>query len=166
MKQSLLKYLFILLSINLSAQNISRFAFNPTFFTNTNIDFSIGAITAKSFSIENYKITSDFIQPQIYCNKKNKYSDTILNQNKIKIYPNPFTDKININIKSKKNFSDLIIELTDLQGRKILSLNKELPDKTIYTNISINTETLKNNLYFLRIYIDGKTQLITKIIKQ
>jgi hypothetical protein len=79
----------------------------------------------------------------------------------VNVFPNPTTDLITVSIQDTK-LSDLIIEVTDLNG-KIVSSGKYAG---ISNNIGINTSSWERGTYFLNLK-DNQTQIIGsyKIIK-
>jgi len=79
----------------------------------------------------------------------------------ITVYPNPSNDLINIEY--KKEHIDIIIELFDVQGRKLVS--KEMRKNETKKQINLNSFSIAN--YFLRISTkDGKLLKTFKIIKR
>jgi hypothetical protein len=67
----------------------------------------------------------------------------------VNIFPNPFRDQLNIIINSKSNRT-IHITLTNLTGRQVLSVNKELIEGE--NQISLNTYQLSPALYILNIH--------------
>ncbi|MBA2612670.1 MAG: T9SS type A sorting domain-containing protein [Bacteroidetes bacterium] len=74
----------------------------------------------------------------------------------ISVYPNPVSDQLNF---SFENNSSRTIQLTDLSGRMIRSVN--VSDKTT----SIDLKDLKAGIYFLKLLSENKLILSQKIIK-
>jgi len=72
------------------------------------------------------------------------------------VYPNPFTIYISFDISENPN--TIILELYDVQGRKVIS-------KEIVNNERVNMEDLDSGMYFYYLYIDGK-KLDGKLIKR
>jgi hypothetical protein len=73
------------------------------------------------------------------------------------VYPNPFTDKIEI---SSDKSRDLIVSLYSIDGKKLIEQKFESTD-----NCSINTSELSKGIYILK--VNDKEQIQTmKIIKQ
>ena len=60
------------------------------------------------------------------------------------IYPNPANNEINIS--SKKNFGEVVVTLTDINGRQVLTQTVELKD-----SININIDALQSGMYILTI---------------
>ncbi len=80
------------------------------------------------------------------------------------VFPNPFTDRITLNIRLKTTES-LSADLFDFNGRKIQNLFQ----KTIFPSGSNTTEiqmleSLANGVYFMRVF-NGTTNTTLKIIK-
>jgi hypothetical protein len=64
------------------------------------------------------------------------------------IYPNPFTDQLNLTINSKVDRNVRII-LTNVSGKQVFAANKELTEGE--NQFSINTYQLSPSLYILNI---------------
>ncbi|AEH00588.1 peptidase M36 fungalysin [Lacinutrix sp. 5H-3-7-4] len=60
------------------------------------------------------------------------------------IYPNPANNEINIS--SKKNFGEVVVTLTDINGRQVLTQTVELRDF-----VNINIDALQSGMYILTI---------------
>ena len=75
----------------------------------------------------------------------------------ISIYPNPFTDELNLSLKSDANNLRLVL-YSDL-GQLVF-------DKNVEKQESINTKLLAPGIYVLVIYADKKMIYGTKLIKQ
>ena len=74
----------------------------------------------------------------------------------LSIYPNPVSDKLNINY--KENISNLTVY--DLSGRSVKSLT------TNNSNNSIDVSDLKSGTYLLRIETENKNVSTVKFIKK
>lgn len=85
-----------------------------------------------------------------------------LNLLNVKVYPNPTTELITVDIQDTK-LSPLIIEVSDANGKIVTSGNYT----GIANKIGINSASWNNGIYFLNIK-DGNDQLLGsfKIIKQ
>lgn len=82
----------------------------------------------------------------------------------IKVYPNPTTDILHINIKPQ-NTDTYNILLTDITGKTVYEVHKELRNNTSYT-ISIPTNNLPAGTYIYKIKSSGNSSLSTgKVIK-
>ena len=77
----------------------------------------------------------------------------------IKIYPNPVTDVLHLDLAYNKNVYSIII--TDITGRII----KEIRTVPGQKNISINTGSLSSGIYLLKVQ-SGKENTCIKFIKQ
>jgi bacillolysin len=84
-----------------------------------------------------------------------------LDNNSVVIAPNPFKDYLSIEIQSEKSSAGKA-EIFDLVGRNILS--QPLSISVGKSPVSINTQTLQEGAYLLRVTVDGKS-LTKKIIK-
>ncbi|MCF8298273.1 MAG: T9SS type A sorting domain-containing protein [Saprospiraceae bacterium] len=76
----------------------------------------------------------------------------------IKIFPNPFSDETNILIENP-NISVKTIELLDISGKKIISIEKPESNK-----ITIHRNGLESGLYFIKITTENEFILRDKII--
>ena len=81
---------------------------------------------------------------------------TVENSNSIKVYPNPFSDKINITTKGNQLFE---VSLYDVTSRKILS-------QSFANSPSINAEHLAKGLYIYEIRSREKVIKKGKIVKE
>ena len=81
----------------------------------------------------------------------------------IKLFPNPFTNKISINLPSGFNNQNFKIELFDINGRPILRRNL----KSINGEIKINhLENIQQGMYFIKIFTDrSEMRVIKSVIK-
>ncbi len=79
---------------------------------------------------------------------------------KAKVYPNPFSENINIEIFTDEK-QELIIEFLDIVGKKMYTSKI---NNTEGVNIPVSTKSLPNGTYFLKIF-DGKQIIQEKIIK-
>jgi hypothetical protein len=73
----------------------------------------------------------------------------------LSVYPNPFTDNINI----VSNMAITKITLTNLVGQKLL-------EKTMNGLESINTSNMQIGIYFLQIELLNGRKQVVKLIKQ
>ena len=86
--------------------------------------------------------------PTFRNNNNNINSINNIDKSSINVYPNPFTNKLNI-------FYDNRIKITDILGRTILSLNA--------TNETINTSNWNTGVYFINLIDSSKKRI--KLIK-
>jgi hypothetical protein len=77
----------------------------------------------------------------------------------IKIYPNPVTDVLHLDLVYNKNVD--VISVIDITGR-IIKQTKTVPGQK---NISVNTGNLSSGIYLLKIQ-SGKENTCIKFIKQ
>ncbi|MBW1296143.1 glycoside hydrolase family 9 protein, partial [Aquimarina litoralis] len=80
-----------------------------------------------------------------------------INQNTIKVFPNPISDVLNIQSSLANTISK--VELYSIQGKKILS--KEIDN----TTASLNISNITSGLYLVKIISEGQSHT-SKIIKQ
>lgn len=79
------------------------------------------------------------------------YSDNLI------LYPNPFADKLNIEIK-KSNFKNAMIRISDLAGKIILT-------RAVYnSNEQFDFSDFSSGVYFVNVIVDGE-QYILKMVK-
>ena len=67
----------------------------------------------------------------------------------VTMYPNPFTDKLNITINSKSD-RKIRLSLTNIAGKQVFTTDRELTEGE--NQILINTYQLSPALYILNIY--------------
>ena len=77
----------------------------------------------------------------------------------IKIYPNPVTDVLHLDLADNKNVD--VLSVIDITGRII----KEIITVPGQKNISINTGNLSSGIYLLKVQ-SGKENTCIKFIKQ
>lgn len=160
MKQ-LIAIFFSIISINAFSQSISPELITTSGdnFKNSNVelDWSIGEIMIETYSNTENSLTQGFHQ--------SKYDVTTSVDEisgidfKIKIFPNPTSDLINLQIIGNIN-QNLTYELIDLQGKVLIknSVNK--------TKKQINMSRFSQNMYLLKITTEnGKQVSIFKIQK-
>lgn len=160
MKQ-LIAIFFLIISINAFSQSISPELITTSGdnFKNSNVelDWSIGEIMIETYSNTENSLTQGFHQ--------SKYDVTTSVDEisgidfKIKIFPNPTSDLINLQIVGNIN-QNLTYELIDLQGKVLIknSVNK--------TKKQINMSRFSQNMYLLKITTEnGKQVSIFKIQK-
>ena len=80
-------------------------------------------------------------------------------------YPNPFTDELNIKIKTLLPGEEITYKLYDLLGREIFSKTTENTDSTQIIVINNNDLQLVTGIYFLELEQHNQKQTI-KIIKE
>lgn len=78
------------------------------------------------------------------------------------VYPNPFSNKINLDINSKEN-AEGRVTLYDFSGRKVVSLNRRIVVGD--NHIEINDIELSNGIYFLELETENVNRQF-KIVKQ
>ena len=87
--------------------------------------------------------------------------DTISN-NQIKIYPNPFSSILNIDIENNEEYL-YSFSISNESGQKLLhSSYKHNKGRASHT---INTNTLSKGIYFITVYINGRKDHTRKLIK-
>jgi hypothetical protein len=94
---------------------------------------------------------------QIAINNENLSS--LQNEQKINIYPNPVTDKLNISLPLNSNVYN--ITLTDITGR-VITLIKTVQEQKI---ASLRMDGLSKGIYLLKI-TSGNSYQTFKVVKQ
>jgi hypothetical protein len=153
-----IKYCFLLFFIGNIAfsysQSISRsvISSNGRFVSNASgsLSSNAGEIAVTTLFSTNNILTEGFVQPvnEITTGIKPISPDT----ENISLYPNPATDNIYITTGSFNN--SLIIEIYDVQGRKLI-LNSGF-ERTSENSYSFNIISLDSGIYFMKI-IDKNT---------
>ena len=88
--------------------------------------------------------------------------DKQANLEKLKIYPNPTTDKVNLDFTTQKSTTATWALYNEL-GKKVKTGSKKLIAGN--NQISINMQNIKSGIYFVSLEVDG--EVITKeILKQ
>lgn len=119
---------------------------------NQSLEFAIGEITTETYQSGGNMLTQGFFQgsPAGTDIHENYFTKVDVN-----IFPNPTKSELNINC----NLLPKHICILDLQGRKILDLQK--PSRSEKLNI----ENLQKGIYLLRILFEGNTPVAKRIIK-
>ena len=86
----------------------------------------------------------------------------LLEENSIKVFPNPASNKINLQFKAKER-SEVIFSLMSIDGKTMIAETAEVYPG-IYTH-SFDVEKYPAGLYFVNI-IDGKETISRKVIKE
>lgn len=69
------------------------------------------------------------------------------------LFPNPANDVLNVQLKTEMQLENVSIEITDLSGRKVLSIEEaELTNNSI----SVNTSDLAVGSYIINVLDNGK----------
>jgi subtilisin family serine protease len=92
-----------------------------------------------------------------------KNASTLLKENRLKAFPNPFVNEINLVYKAPSN-GKIEIRLTDLVGRTIFTESKQVNSNEIYVFKWANTDTLKAGPYFIT-YFDMEGTGSIKLVK-
>ncbi len=126
--------------------------------TSATLSWTLGEPVTETFSNGNNILTQGFQQSKYTIVNIEEIND---NAHQINVYPNPSNDLINIEY--KKEHKDMIIELFDVQGRKLVS--KEMKNNETKKQINLNSFSIAD--YFLRISTkDGELLKTFKIIKR
>jgi len=123
--------------------------------------YQIEVISPFQCDISEFKstqITLNTSRSNIATNSQMGFEETNFQSNIFSIHPNPFNDRILIELESN-NSKNGIIEITDFTGKRIKTLD------LISSKIEINTSTLSNGFYIIRIKTDNDI-LTQKIVKK
>ncbi len=89
------------------------------------------------------------------------YSDKIVSINDIvhqaNIYPNPFSEELNINI--SESYSTVVFKLFSIDGKLV-------NEKSIKGNAKINMGNLNSGIFFYKVYFENELLTSGKVIKQ
>lgn len=104
----------------------------------------------------------DFIVDSMYVNPINNtvgIHDINAIEHQLVVYPNPTSDKVNINFELK-SISDVKIELYDIAGRLAKTLLPETNLNVYEFKQSFNLNELNSGAYFLKLSINGKVSTV------
>jgi len=124
------------------------------------IFYQIEVVSPTVCNISDLKSTQVSIntsRSNIATNSPTGFEANAFQSNILSIYPNPFNDRLFIELKSQ-DFKNGIIEINDFSGKRI----KTIDMKSV--KIEINTKDLNNGLYIIKIKTD-KDIYIQKIVK-
>ncbi|MCF8226487.1 MAG: T9SS type A sorting domain-containing protein [Bacteroidales bacterium] len=79
----------------------------------------------------------------------------------IRIYPNPTSENINVELNSGLNYTNGNILIHDISGKKLLSSPLPVPGETA----QISTDMLPSGTYILNVITDSRTRISNKFIK-
>ena len=139
----------------------STFASIEEFQTNmeNNIDLSFNTKSSGTHYVEIRTRDNEFLNHKyellVGCDLTNNINQ-IESENKIKIYPNPVSDIINIQLESQE-INPYSIQIYDFIGALVYSENN-------ITNNKLSLENLNTGIYFLKIETNNNTHF-TKVIK-
>lgn len=87
----------------------------------------------------------------------------VLSPGNILVYPNPFSNVLNVNVQAKNNIDELTLEIFSLYGQKVASAQK----KNFFGEIKfeVNLSHLSIGMYLLIIRENGKQVFSKKIIR-
>ncbi len=130
------------ISLTPTPTNYGTYSFISSFTGYISLRFLLGGTTTTPVCIDDVRFAEDVILGA----KDNLKID---NQHDIKVYPNPATDVVNIEMESIVN-QQVWIRLFDLQGR-ILRSKKTLMVNEGTTTIDLNTHGLEKGMYFINV---------------
>jgi D-alanyl-D-alanine carboxypeptidase len=91
-------------------------------------------------------------------------ADEINNEVKLSVYPNPFTDKITVDINSRQLPGTLTILLYDAFGKELLSMEKQVASNNEPIQLQ-DIEKLPAGIYFIAVISENKFTKTIKIVK-
>ncbi len=145
-------FMFSIFNISLNAQTSRPFVISTggEYFKDTqySVSYTIGEIFTPTISAGNTIITQGFQQPF------NSYAITVPESynmlNSVNIFPNPFTNELNIRIQGSQDLEELEVFIFDISGRLV-----ENPRRinASYQNdvFIINAENLVSGVYIIKI---------------
>ncbi len=158
----LLFVIIISLTVNVTfAQKISHFALNPVFLGNANIISTAGGLATTTEKNQNWILTQDFLQP--FFLKNSPFEKDTLQEFNLSVYPNPFTDFLNLTI----NFDALNqvqIRLFDSQGRNAFAKKFNFDGRQTFT-YKLNLNGFSDDVYFLQVVVNQQIIKNYKLIK-
>ena len=79
------------------------------------------------------------------------------------IYPNPVNDKINVSVQAKSNIEDLTVEIINIYGQNISSIN----NKNVFGEFNIESDLsyISSGIYLVIVKENGNQVYSKKIIK-
>jgi len=166
MKKIFLFSVFILLIFN----NISAQVLTPSVISsggnevkngNISLSFTIGELITPSFTNGNI-LTQGFEQPII--NSEKIENSDINNNLKIKIYPNPTIDFVNLIITSNEKLNKIDIKIYDLLGK---SYNSQILIENYenFAKVKINFADFSKGQYIVNVTINNKSNNTIKVSK-
>jgi hypothetical protein len=111
-----------------------------------------------SFEFENNKVVGDFENPVLLSASALSLENAILNE--AVLYPNPFTNEINVDF-SSTSFKIFKVEVFNTIGVSIVSKKINQDNK-----ITLNTSNLANGIYLIRLTNDLGDTVLKKMIKK
>jgi hypothetical protein len=79
-------------------------------------------------------------------------NDLSLNNGIVSIYPNPATDKINLNIELTNTSKEVNVEITDMTGKVVYTTTLK---NVLNNKYSINTSSFANGMYIVKVSTDN-----------
>jgi hypothetical protein len=147
----ILMFLFTALECNLFSQTLSHQVLVPVAGVSSvgsiNYSQTIGETAVEIFSCSDYVFTQGFQQPCIKFSKENPPPG-----NGVKVYPNPVTDILNIELFGEKA-RIFRIELVNISGT-IVKSEKMVFNGQFWDIQQISVDNISNGLYFVRIVSD------------
>ncbi len=163
-----MKNLFFLLILAITQSSFSQVANLELLgsggdkFTSNDLEmtFSLGEFSTETYITSELQLSQGFHQVFFVATPIENIQDEGV---VIKIYPNPFSDYIGVEISNATSNgipTDYLVTVTDLQGRKLMikNVNKNF--------LNINSSALSLGIYLLTVQIDGQQSQTYKIVKQ
>ncbi len=86
-------------------------------------------------------------------------NEIAINENKIRVYPNPAQNRLAFNLPNSLQFKNVKVECYDMTEKLVLENDIFDAQETVQ---NINISSLNNGIYFLKLIVDHQVQGITK----
>lgn len=97
-------------------------------------------------------------------------SETVSNENitasvDLKVTPNPFSELVNVQISTERNFDNMDIKMLNSLGQVVME-KRLMPSSRNLNNLSFDTATMADGLYYIYIEVDNVLADVRKIVKR
>ena len=161
-----IEYITVPNTLNIYLDTISNFSDPVLSVNNINLDkllnltdsstAFIGFTSATGCAVENHDILSWTFCPEV-SGSSTDYKDKNITENSVKLYPNPFSENITLDLNLNSD-SYVLIEITDLFGNLVQTVNNTFLG-TGYYQFNWNPDKISQGIYLCRININGKTSV-------
>lgn len=155
MKHTILFCLLFTFIIKMEAQEVISTAGNYNKNDVGSLSFTIGEPVIETTQVSDYKLTQGFQQSRLIISST---QEERLQDNRVKVYPNPADNYINIEI--NRSEENIVFIITETNGKEIITCKK----KDVITSFDITN--FSSGIYFLNIKINNAIIETFKIIKQ
>ncbi|MFN8250507.1 MAG: tandem-95 repeat protein [Ferruginibacter sp.] len=91
-------------------------------------------------------------------------AETIPSLNNVRVFPNPVSDIVNVNINSVNNTTAKLIEITDMLGKTVYT--QKLTEARYITNQKIDMRNLSGGMYIITVHFSSTEKVSTKVLKK